>query len=73
AGQVTGLSVADRKAIADGADFGQVVDVRRQAAGLGQPGRALSRRGRPTPEAIYASTSSRDEAIQRLTAAGYVR
>lgn len=72
-GQVTGLSKADQRAIADGADFGQVVNVRLRKAGLRQAGRVLARRGRPTPEAIYASTNTRDEAIQRLISAGYVR
>lgn len=72
-GQVTGLSKADRKAIADGADMGLVVNVRRQSAGLRSSGRVLARRGKPTPEAIYARSTTRDEAIERLLAAGYVR
>lgn len=72
-GLVTGLSKADQKAITDGADFGLVVNVRRQASGLSAPGRVLSRRGKPTPEGIYAAATSRDDAIERLIAAGYVR
>lgn len=72
-GLVTGLSKADQQAIADGADFGKVVNVRLRAAGLNTPGRVLVRAGRPTPEAIYATATSRDDAIQRLIAAGYVR
>jgi hypothetical protein len=72
-GLVTGLSKADQRAIADGADFGQVVNVRSRSAGLSTPGRVLARAGRPTPEAIYARTNTRDEAIQALIAAGYVR
>lgn len=72
-GLVTGMSKADRKAIDDGADFGQVVNVRLKRAGLSTPGRVLARGGRPTPEAIYASATSQDDAIQRLIAAGYVR
>lgn len=72
-GLVTGLSKADRKAITDGADFGLVVNVRRRAAGLTSSGRVLARRGQPTPEAIYAQATSRDDAIERLLAAGYVR
>ena len=67
-GLVTGLSKADRRAIADGADFNQVVNVRQQKAGLRQSGRVLARNGRPTPEGIYAAAASRDDAIQRLTA-----
>lgn len=72
-GLVTGLSKADRRAINDGADFGQVVNARRSGAGLRTPGRALIRNGRPTPEGIYRAASSRDDAIQRLITAGYVR
>ncbi|MCZ3386321.1 MAG: hypothetical protein LH630_05020 [Actinomycetia bacterium] len=72
AGQLTGLSKADARALADGADFGQVVNVRRLKAGLTESGRVLSRRGRPTPEAIYARTSSRDEAVAALAKAGYI-
>lgn len=72
-GLVTGLSKADQKAIADGADFGQVVNVRLRKAGLGVPGRVLVRAGRPTPEGIYRDATSRDDAIERLIAAGYVR
>lgn len=72
-GLVTGMSKADRKAVADGADFNLVVNVRRQSAGLRTPGRVLARRGKPTPEAIYAQATSRDDAIERLIAAGYVR
>lgn len=72
-GLVTGMSKADRKAIADGADFNLVVNVRRQSAGLNTSGRAIARAGRPTPEGIYARATSRDDAIERLIAAGYVR
>lgn len=71
-GLVTGLSKADLRALADGADFNQLVNVRRSQAGLRQAGRVLGRNGRPTPEAIYATTNSREEAIQALAAAGYV-
>lgn len=71
-GLVTGLSKADRKALADGADFNQVVNVRQRSAGLRQSGRVLARAGRPTPEAIYASTTSRDKAISALMRAGYL-
>lgn len=72
-GLVTGLSKADQQAIADGADFNQVVNVRSRRAGLTASGRVLSRAGRPTPEAIYAASGSRDDAIQRLITAGYLR
>lgn len=72
-GQVTGLSKADIRAVADGADLAQVVNVRLKAAGLRTPGRVLARAGRPTPEAIYKVATSRDDAIERLARAGYVR
>lgn len=72
-GQVTGLSKADQQAIRDGADFGQVVNVRSKRAGLTEAGQVLSRAGRPTPAAIYRNATSRDDAIERLIAAGYVR
>lgn len=72
-GMVTGLSKADRKAIADGADLAQVVNVRSRRAGLSSPDGALIRAGRPTPAGIYAAATSREDAIERLIAAGYIR
>ena len=72
-GLVTGLSKADAKAVADGADFNLIVNTKSKSAGLSIPGRAVARGGRPTPEAIYADATSRDDAIERLIAAGYVR
>lgn len=72
-GLVTGLSKADQQAIRDGADFGRVVNVRRQAAGMRESGRALSRRGRPTPEAIYRDAGDdRERALALLQQAGYL-
>lgn len=71
-GLVTGFSKADLRAIADGADPSQVVNVRRAQAGLRQAGRAIARRGRLTPEGIYATTTTREEAVQALRDAGYV-
>lgn len=72
-GQVTGLSKADRQAIAEGADLGRVVNVRRTAAGLRESGRVLSRNGRMTPEAIYRRTGDdRAAAIALLKANGYL-
>lgn len=72
-GLVTGLSKADQQAIRDGADFGQVVNVRGRAAGVSESGRVLYRRGRMTPEAIYRSTSTQEEALAALQRAGYLR
>lgn len=72
-GLVTGLSKADAQSVADGADFGQVVNVRLRKAGLQEAGRVLSRAGRPTPEGIYRMTNTRDEAVELLIRFGYVR
>lgn len=72
-GLVTGLSKADRKALEDGADMAQIVNVRSRRAGLSDPSGALVRAGRPTPAGIYAAATSREDAIERLIAAGYIR
>lgn len=72
-GLVTGLSKADRKALEDGADMSRIVNVRSRRAGLSGPGGALIRAGRPTPAGIYAAATSREDAIERLIAAGYIR
>lgn len=73
AGQVTGLSKADLRAVVEhGADLNQVVNVRRLTASMQQCGRVLARRGRLTPEGIYAKARTRDEAVELLAAAGYL-
>lgn len=72
-GLVTGLSKADRKALEDGADMARVVNVKSRRAGLSGPDGALIRAGRPTPAGIYAAATSREDAIERLIAAGYIR
>lgn len=71
-GQVRGLSKADMQALADGADLNQVVNIRSRKAGLLEAGHALRRGGRPTPAGIYAVATSREDAIERLIAAGYI-
>lgn len=73
AGQITDLSKADRKAIADGADFGRVVNSRLARGGVRDSGLVLDRAGRPTPAAIYRDATSREDALKRLAAAGYIR
>jgi hypothetical protein len=73
AGQVNGLSKADLRAVDLGADIHQVVNVQRQAAGLTEPGRVLARRGRLTPEGIFRTATSRDEALALLARHGYLR
>lgn len=72
-GLVTGLSKADAQALADGADFGQIVNVRARASGLQEAGRVLARRGRPTPEGIYRlAGDDRARAVELLTQYGYL-
>lgn len=73
-GLVTGLSKADQKALAQGADLNQLVNVRSTKAGLLEGGQALARGGRLTPAGIYASTNGdRDAALALLAANGYIR
>ncbi|MGH3997481.1 MAG: hypothetical protein ACRDTJ_08465 [Pseudonocardiaceae bacterium] len=73
-GQVTGLSKADLRALADGADFSSVVNVRGRKAGLTESGRILERAGRLTPAGIYAQAGDdRDRAIELLHEQGYAR
>lgn len=72
-GQITDLPKADRQAILDGADFNKVTNARLRKGGVRDSGLVLERAGRPTPAAIYRTASSREDAIQRLIAAGYMR
>lgn len=73
-GLVTGLSKADAKALASGADLSQVVNVRSRKAGLLQGGQALIRGNRPTPAGIYArAAGDRELALSLLAQYGYVR
>jgi hypothetical protein len=71
-GLVRGLSEADRRALADGADLGRVVNVRLQKAGLTESGRVLARRGKPTPEGIYRMAADRTQALELLREHGYI-
>ena len=73
-GLVRGLSKADMRALADGADLNRVVNVRRKAAGLKAGGQVLSRAGKPTPAGIYRiAGDDRDKALALLKASGYIR
>lgn len=72
-GQITDLSKADAQAIREGADLGQVVNVRRKRAGLTTAGEVLGRAGRPTPAGIYRMASDRTQAIDLLRRHGYIR
>lgn len=71
-GQIRGLSKADTEAIRDGADIGQVVNVRRKKAGLVRGGSVIERAGRPTPAGIYQIASDKTEALNLLRKFGYV-
>ena len=73
-GLVTGLSKADMEALRDGADFGQVVNVRSRKAGLRESGEALTRASRPTPAGIFKTAGGdRDRALALLSQHGYIR
>lgn len=73
-GLVRGLSKADTKALADGADLNQIVNVRLRKAGLTEGGQTLTRSGRLTPAGIYArANGDRDKALELLASAGYIR
>lgn len=71
-GQIRGLSKADARAITEGADIGQVVNVRRTAAGLTDAGAVLARAGRLSPEGIYRVASDRAEVLALLQRFGYL-
>lgn len=72
AGQIRGLSRADTRAVNEGADLGQVVNVRRKAAGLSVGSSVIARGGRPTPEGIFRIASDRGEVLRLLRRFGYV-
>ena len=83
---VKDLSRAQRRAIDDGADMGQVINSRRGGRGMyttegatrrGIAGRSLGagrgrRAVRLTPEGIYRTAGSRDEALALLRQHGYI-
>lgn len=71
-GQVTGLSQGDLAAVRAGADLGQVVNVRRKAAGLTTGSSVMVRAGRLTPQACMSLASDRQQALQLLRRYGYV-
>ncbi|MGN6245121.1 MAG: hypothetical protein ACTHQ3_15825 [Motilibacteraceae bacterium] len=80
-GQVHGLNESERKAIAEGADPGQVVNARRGRQGMtttegttkhGLAGVRLQGRQRLTPDGIYRIASDRGEALRLLKQHGYL-
>ena len=83
--QIRDLTQAQRQAIADGADQNQVINAHRRGArsadgmstseGTTRRGFAGQRRPgqqRMTPEAIYRTSATREEAIEKLRANGYI-
>lgn len=82
--RIRDLTIAQRQAIADGADVNQVINAHRRGArskdgmttseGATRRGLAGQRgaRSRLTPEGIYRVSSSRDEALNRLRDNGYL-
>lgn len=71
-GQITGLSAADKKALDLGADLGQVVNVRRHAAGLSAGSSVVARAVRLTPQGILSLAADREQAIDLLRRFGYI-
>lgn len=72
-GQVRGLSKGDMQALDAGADLNQVVNVRRESAGLVVGSSVFTRGNRLTPQGIARIASDRDEALELLKQHGYVR
>jgi hypothetical protein len=73
AGHVRGLSRGDVEAIDAGADLGQVVNIRRKAAGLRDGSSVITRAGRLTPQGIMRVASDRPQAIELMRRYGYLR
>lgn len=71
-GQIRGLSKADTEAIRMGADMGQVVNVRRKAAGLKVGSSVMERAGRLTAAGCLSLASDRAQALSLLRQHGYI-
>lgn len=72
-GQIRGLSSGDMEALDNGADLGQIVNVRRKQAGLTVGSSVIARAGRLTPQGIQRLASDREDAIRMLRQFGYLR
>lgn len=77
--QVKDLTVAQRKAVSDGADLSQVINAHRKGArssdGMTTSEGVTRRHGQParlTPAAVYRVSSTREEALRRLRDNGYL-
>lgn len=71
-GLIRGLSQGDMVALDNGADLGQVVNVRRKSAGLRVGSSVYARGERLTPQGILATASDRTQAIDLLKQNGYL-
>lgn len=71
-GLVNGLSKGDMFALENGADLGQVVNVRRKKAGLTVGSSVIKRAGRLTPQGVLEVASDREQAIELLKRYGYL-
>lgn len=71
-GLIRGLSKADMEAVQSGADLGQVVNVRRKAAGLTAGSSVVARAGRLTPQGILRIASDRNQVVELLRRYGYI-
>jgi hypothetical protein len=77
-GLVNGVTKAEQKAIADGADISRVINARRSLY-VDDAGHKLTRElstqvggPRPTPEQIYRTAGGRDAALRSLKKFGYI-
>lgn len=71
-GQIRGLSKGDTEALEAGADMGQVVNVRRSAAGLTVGSSVVERGGRMTPQGIMRVASDDAQRLDLLRRFGYL-
>lgn len=69
--QITGLSKGDRKALADGADFNRVVNLKQRREGM-RPKSQRTRATKLTPDDIYRLAKDREDALRLLKRNGYL-
>lgn len=71
-GWIRGLSKGDKEALDGGADLGQIVNVRRKAAGLTVGSSVMVRAGRLTPQGCLMFASDRAQQLELLRRYGYI-
>ena len=69
--QITGLSKGDRKALADGADFNRVVNLKQRREGM-RPKSQRTRATKLTPDDIYRLAKDREDTLRLLKRNGYL-